>query len=73
MTGNDLDRVSRQIDDRMLQVSRLLATAEDVVAKVSTGKGTAALLMNDPKLNERLLDGTKQLNATTAELRRMAT
>ena len=70
-TRAELDHVTGQIDDRMLQVSKLLTTAQEVAAKVDNGKGTAALLMNDPKLYEGLLDTTKQLNGTVADLRRL--
>ncbi len=67
----DVERVSRQIDDRMLQVSKLLDSAEAVTAKVDKGQGTASLLVNDPKLYQSLVDNSRQLNLTVADLKRL--
>ena len=67
----EIDRVSRQIDDRMLQVSKLLDSATAVAAKVDRGPGTASLLVNDPKLYQSLVDNSRQLSLTIADLKRL--
>ena len=67
----EIERVSRQIDDRMLQVAKLLDSAQAVAAKVDRGDGTAGLLLNDPKLYQSLVDNSRQLNLTIADLKRL--
>ena len=70
-TRGEIERVSRQIDDRMLQVSRLLDSAAAVAAKVDKGNGTASLLINDPKLYASLVDNSRELALTIADLKRL--
>ena len=70
-TRAEIERVSRQIDDRMLQVSKLLDSAQAVSAKVDKGQGTASLLLNDPKLYQSLVDNSRELNVTIADLKRL--
>jgi ABC-type transporter Mla subunit MlaD len=70
-TRAEIDRVSRQVDDRMLQVSKLLDAAQSVAAKVDKGPGTASLLVNDPKLYQSLVDNSRELTATIADLKRL--
>jgi ABC-type transporter Mla subunit MlaD len=71
-TRDEIERVSKQLDDRMLQVSRLLDSAQSLAAKVDKGQGTAALLINDPKLYQSLVDNSRELNVTIATLKRLA-
>ena len=71
-TRAEIERVSKQVDDRMLQVSRLLDNAQSVAAKVDKGPGTASLLINDPKLYQSLVDNSRELNLTIATLKRLA-
>ena len=71
-TRAEIDRVSRQVDDRMLQIGRLLDSAQTVAAKVDKGPGTASLLINDPKLYQSLVDNSRELNLTIATLKRLA-
>ena len=70
-TRGEIERVSRQIDDRMLQVNQLLDHAQSVVAKVDKGTGTASLLVNDPKLYQSLVDNSRELALTIADLKRL--
>ena len=44
---------------------------QTAAAKINQGKGTAGLLINDPKLYESLVDVSKTLNATVADLQRL--
>jgi hypothetical protein len=39
---------------------------------VDKGQGTAALLINDPKLYQSLVDNSRELNVTIATLKRLA-
>lgn len=66
-----VNHASDQLDDRMLQISKLLDGVQSIVTKINTGKGTAGMLLNDPKMYQALLDSSKQLNATIADLRRL--
>ena len=70
-TRAEIDRVSHQVDDRMLQVSKLLDSAQAVAAKVDRGTGTASLLVNDPKLYQSLVDNSRELSLTIADLKRL--
>jgi len=83
--GNDLEKftgnlkhVSEQttatMSDVRVAAARLgsvLDHFESVAAKVDQGKGTAGLLVNDPKLYQGLVDSTRTLNATVADLQRV--
>jgi ABC-type transporter Mla subunit MlaD len=70
-TQDDVDRVSTQVDNRLVQMSKLLDTVQSVAGKVDQGQGTAALLLNDPKLYQSLVDSSRELNSTILDLRRL--
>jgi phospholipid/cholesterol/gamma-HCH transport system substrate-binding protein len=44
---------------------------DSIANKIDQGKGTAGLLVSDPKLYQGLLDTTKQLNMTVSDLQRV--
>jgi phospholipid/cholesterol/gamma-HCH transport system substrate-binding protein len=67
----DVEHLSRQIDDRMLQITKALDTFQSIADKVNNGQGTAGLLVSDPKLYQSLLDNSRELNLTIADLRRL--
>jgi phospholipid/cholesterol/gamma-HCH transport system substrate-binding protein len=67
----DVEHLSRQIDDRMLQLDKSLDAVQSIVVKVNSGKGTAGLLVNDPKLYESLVDNSRDLNITVNDLKRL--
>ncbi len=70
-TQENLDHVSGQINDRLLQISKLLDSVGSIAAKIDAGQGTAGQLVNDPKLYQSLVDSSKELDATIADLRRL--
>lgn len=77
-TGNDLQKVTDQSNVVMsdvrvavLKLSDTLESFKSVAGKLDQGKGTAGLLVNDPKLYQGLVDTTRQLNATVADLQRV--
>jgi phospholipid/cholesterol/gamma-HCH transport system substrate-binding protein len=70
-TQGNIDQITTQVGDRLLQVSKLLDQFNGIAAKVNEGKGSAGQLVNDPKLYEGLVDVTKQLNLTVTDLRRL--
>jgi phospholipid/cholesterol/gamma-HCH transport system substrate-binding protein len=70
-TQVDEQKLSRQIDDRMLQVSKMLESFQGIVTKVNGGQGTAGLLVNDPKLYQSLLENSHELNTAIASLNRL--
>ncbi len=70
-TRADIERASRQLDDRMLQVAKLLDNAQSVAAKADHGPGTASLLVNDPKLYQSLVDNSRELTVTINDLKRL--
>jgi len=67
----DVEHLSRQIDDRMLQISKALTSFQAITDKLNTGQGTAGLLISDPKLYQSLADNSRELNLTIADLRRL--
>lgn len=69
-SGN-VDQVTRQMADRLTQVSMLLDNLNSVTRKVDMGKGTAGMMVNDPKLYEALVDSAKQLNGTLTDMKRL--
>jgi phospholipid/cholesterol/gamma-HCH transport system substrate-binding protein len=77
-TSGDLQKVTDQANVVMSEVrvavAKLGTTIEhfqSVAAKLDQGKGTAGLLVNDPKLYQGLVDTTHELNATIADLQRL--
>jgi phospholipid/cholesterol/gamma-HCH transport system substrate-binding protein len=69
--NSHIDELSKQIDDRMLQTADLLKSFNSIAAKIDQGKGTAGLLVNDPKLYDSLVDTAREINLTIADLRRL--
>ena len=70
-TRADVDKLSRQIDDRMLQLTKSLDSFTAITDKINKGQGTAALLLNDPRLYLSLVDNSRELNLTIADLKRL--
>ena len=69
--GGHVDDLSRQLNDRLIQAAELLKTFNSIAAKVDQGQGTAGLLVNDPKLYDSLVDTSRSLNLTIADLKRL--
>lgn len=76
-SGN-LQHVSDQTSATMSEVrvaavklGSVLDHFDSIAGKMDQGKGTAGMLVNDPKLYQGLVDSTKQLNATIADLQRV--
>ena len=74
----DLHQVSDATNATMSEVrvsaaklGSVLDHFDSIAAKIDQGKGTAGLLVSDPKLYQGLLDTTKQLNLTVADLQRV--
>ncbi len=70
-TQASIDQVTRQVADRLTQLSGVLESMGSVTRKIDQGKGTAGMIVNDPRLYEALVDSAKQLNATLADLKRV--
>jgi ABC-type transporter Mla subunit MlaD len=64
-----IDDLAKQMTDRMEQAARLLTQVQSITAKVDGGKGTAGMLVNDPKLYEGLVDTTKELSGVLRDLK----
>jgi phospholipid/cholesterol/gamma-HCH transport system substrate-binding protein len=76
-SGN-LEQITVKTDQTMsdvrvaaVKIGTVLDHIDSVAAKVDQGKGTAGMLVNDPKLYQGLVDTTKELNATIADLQRV--
>lgn len=77
-TSGDLEKTTQQttalMSDVRVAVARLGTTIDhfqSVAQKIDQGKGTAGLLVNDPRLYQGLIDTTRQLNLTIADLQRL--
>ena len=68
-TQDHIDELSKQMGDRLLQVSKLLEQFQSIAMKVDQGKGTAGMLINDGKLYESLVDTSKELTLTITDLK----
>ena len=68
-TQGHIDDLSKRMDDRLLEVSKLLQQFQSIAAKVDDGKGTAGMLVNDAKLYESLVNTSKELNLTITDLK----
>lgn len=70
-TQGHIDELSRQLADRLTQVAQILDSFQSIALKIDSGKGTAGALINDPRLYDSLVDTSKQLNTTLADLKRL--
>ena len=68
-TQAHIDSLAKQMDDRMVQVARLLDQFQSIASKVEQGKGTASMLLNDTKLYDSLVDTSRELNVTITDLK----
>lgn len=71
-THAHIDDLAKQLTDRLAQASKILENFESITAKVDAGKGTAGLLVNDPKLYSALVDTVRNLDLTVRDLQRLA-
>jgi phospholipid/cholesterol/gamma-HCH transport system substrate-binding protein len=67
----DIEHLSVQINDRMLQVSKTLDQFQAITSKINNGQGTVGMLINDPKLYNNLVETSRELNDTIAVLKRL--
>jgi len=66
-----VDEVGKLLGDRLVQVARTLDQFEAITRKINEGKGTAAMLLNDPALYENLIDVSKEMKLTVMDLKRL--
>jgi phospholipid/cholesterol/gamma-HCH transport system substrate-binding protein len=69
--GQDVDNISKQIGDRLTQISTVLTSLQSIIQKVDNGQGTAGQLVNDPRLYQSLTDTARELDKTVADLQRL--
>lgn len=70
-TQAHIDDLSKQLGERLAQVSQILASFQSITMKIDAGKGTAGALINDPRLYDSLIVTTKELNMTLADMKRL--
>ena len=74
LTGNlqqDSESLNKQLGDRLTQIAAVLNNLQSITAKVDQGKGSAGLMVNDPRLYEAMVDSLHQLDATVTDLHRL--
>lgn len=69
--GKRFDDLTKQIGDRLTQIGELTDKFNGIAARVDKGQGTMGALVNDARLYESLVDTSKTLNLTIADLRRL--
>ncbi|HEV7298612.1 MAG TPA: MlaD family protein [Tepidisphaeraceae bacterium] len=69
--GDSVDDLSKQLTERMSQISQLLHTTQSIAAKIDKGEGTAGRLVNDPKLYAGLVETTESLNLIVRDMQRL--
>jgi phospholipid/cholesterol/gamma-HCH transport system substrate-binding protein len=67
----DLDQTTKQVNDRLLQMNKILENVQSITAKIDNGTGTTGQLVNDPKLYQSMVDSARELNLTITDLRRL--
>ncbi len=70
-TSGDVDHLMQRADDDVQKLGVVLEQFQSAATKINQGKGTAGLLINDAKLYDSLVDVSKTLNATVADLQRV--
>ncbi len=70
-TGGDVDHLLQKASDDVQKLGVTLDQFQSAATKINDGKGTAGMLINDPKLYESLVDVSKTLNATVKDLQRV--
>jgi phospholipid/cholesterol/gamma-HCH transport system substrate-binding protein len=66
-----VDEIAKQLNDRLLQVAKMLESVQSIAIKMDQGHGTAGKLLNDSRLYECLVDTSKELNVTIKTLKRL--
>jgi phospholipid/cholesterol/gamma-HCH transport system substrate-binding protein len=66
-----VDDLGARLGDRLTQVARVLENFEQAARKLHAGDGSAARLLNDPRLYETLLDTSRELELAIRDLRRL--
>jgi phospholipid/cholesterol/gamma-HCH transport system substrate-binding protein len=66
-----LDVLSQQLTQRMQQLAEVLDKVDGIAGKVDKGSGTAARLVNDPRLYENLVDSSRDLDVTFKDMQRL--
>ena len=67
----DSESLNKQLGDRLTQINAVLNNLQSITAKVDQGKGSAGLMVNDPRLYEAMVDSLRQLDATVNDLHRL--
>lgn len=70
-TNENVDRLSKQVGEDLDRLGNVFHQLEDTTAKINSGKGTAGLLINDPKLYDELAGTAKELNVVSKSLERL--
>ncbi len=70
-TQDHIDALAKQLNERLGQLASLLGSFQSVAGKIDKAQGTAGLLVNDPKLYQNMVDATKLLSLTVADVQRL--
>jgi phospholipid/cholesterol/gamma-HCH transport system substrate-binding protein len=70
-TQGYIDTMNKQLGDGLTRASATLDSIHDLADKINNGKGTAGMLVNDPKMYQALVDDLRELNANELVLERL--
>jgi phospholipid/cholesterol/gamma-HCH transport system substrate-binding protein len=71
-SGKRIDDLSKDVGQRLTQISGILERFQSVADKIDKGNGAAGQFVNDPRLYESLVDTSRELNETVKTFKRLA-
>lgn len=66
-----INEVSKGLNDNLAKLAEVMNDMKSITAKIDHGDGTLALLLNDPKLYEKIVVGTETINLTVKDIQRV--
>lgn len=70
-TETRINEVSKGLNDNLLKLATVMDDMKSISAKIDQGDGTLALLLNDPKLYEKIVAGTETIDLTVKDIQRV--
>lgn len=66
-----INEVSKGLNDNLAKLAVVMNDMQSITGKIDHGDGSLALLLNDPKLYEKIVAGTETINLTVRDIQRV--
>lgn len=66
-----INEVSKGLNENLAKLAVVMNDMQSITGKIDHGDGTLALLLNDPKLYEKIVAGTETINLTVKDIQRV--